>query len=399
MRKKILWVCIASFFLLVLNGCWSRKELNEMAFTVAMGFDKSDDHYMVSIQVVNPSGAASKKGGGNEAPIVTYSTEGTSVFEALRKTTTKSPRKLYLSHMRVIVISEEVAKEGIGKVLDFLSRDHDMRTDFFIVVTKDATAQEILKTLTLLEKVPANTMFASLESSSKAWAVTGEVTLDNLISDITNEGKEPVLTGIKLYGEKEIAGSKENVERIDKTAFLRYEGLAALKKDKLIGWLNEDESKGYNYIQNKVKSTVGYVSCPDGGSVTMEVIHTKSKVKGKAEKGKPKVEIQLQLEANVGEVQCSIDLTNEKTIRDLEMRSAEKIKDFMTQAIRKAQKKYKTDIFGFGNAIHRDNPKLWNKIKKDWDEEFVDMDVEVNVNFKIRGLGTISNSFLESIKE
>ncbi|WP_228552692.1 Ger(x)C family spore germination C-terminal domain-containing protein, partial [Paenibacillus polymyxa] len=70
-----------------------------------------------------------------------------------------------------------------------------------------------------------------------------------------------------------------------------------------------------------------------------------------------------------------------------------------TQVIRKAQKKYKTDIFGFGNAIHRDNPKLWNKIKKDWDEEFLDMDVEVNVDFKIRGLGTISNSFLESIKE
>lgn len=47
------------FGLLVLNlllaGCWDRRELNQLAITLAIGIDKVEDDYQVSAQVVVPS--------------------------------------------------------------------------------------------------------------------------------------------------------------------------------------------------------------------------------------------------------------------------------------------------------------------------------------------------------
>lgn len=66
-----------------------------------------------------------------------------------------------------------------------------------------------------------------------------------------------------------------------------------------------------------------------------------------------------------------------------------KIKEDIENTIRKVQEEYKSDIFGFGEAIHRSNPEMWNLLKKDWDDrEFPDLKVHTEVDVKIRRLGT-----------
>jgi spore germination protein KC len=66
--------------------------------------------------------------------------------------------------------------------------------------------------------------------------------------------------------------------------------------------------------------------------------------------------------------------------------------------IETAQKQYKSDIFGFGEAIHRSNPKEWKKIKEQWDEEFSEMTANVKVDVKLVHTGTVVDSFLEEIE-
>ncbi|MNN09369.1 Spore germination protein A3 precursor [compost metagenome] len=103
----------------------------------------------------------------------------------------------------------------------------------------------------------------------------------------------------------------------------------------------------------------------------------------------------------MGEVECSdLDLTKVSTIYDLQKRSEEKIAGVMESAIKKAQKSYKADIFGFGEAIHRSNPKAWKSLKQNWDNEyFPELPVTIKVDFKIRRLGTTGSSFLNEIKK
>lgn len=141
--------------LLLITGCWNRRELNDLALVVAMSIDKSGDQYMVTLQVVDAGEVSSKIGTSGRTPVITYSEKGKHVFEAIRKMTTETPRKLYFSHLQMLVISEDIAKEGISKSLEFLSRDHEVRKDFFVVIAKEEQAKSILENITSLEKIPA----------------------------------------------------------------------------------------------------------------------------------------------------------------------------------------------------------------------------------------------------
>ncbi|HPD01686.1 MAG TPA: Ger(x)C family spore germination C-terminal domain-containing protein, partial [Acetivibrio sp.] len=65
------------------------------------------------------------------------------------------------------------------------------------------------------------------------------------------------------------------------------------------------------------------------------------------------------------------------------------VKSLCEKALNKAQKELKTDIFGFGEEIHRKHPKLWKKLKKEWSNKFPDLPVNITVEVETKQLGGI----------
>ncbi|WP_277584403.1 Ger(x)C family spore germination protein [Psychrobacillus antarcticus] len=395
MKKQILILLIVSVFL---TGCWNRRELNELAITMAIGIDKVDDEYLVSAQVVVPSEVSMNAGKG-AAPVTLIQEKGKTVYEAIRKMTKSSPRKIYPGHLRTLIVGESLAEEGIGDALDLISRDWEVRSDFYVAVAKDSTAIEILNVQTTLEIIPANRIFNTLKVSEENWAATVGVTLDELMVDLLSDGKEAVLTGIMVTGNKEIGSSKENVATITPSAIIKFDDLAVFKDDKLVGYLTEDESRAYNDIIDHVKSTVGTVSCPEGGTIDIEVLSNKSKLKGKIKNGRPEVDINVQIEGNIGAIECSLNINKPDSIKTLEKLYEKEVENTINHSITSVQEKYETDIFGFGNAIHRSNPKEWKTLKKQWDEHFAKMTANVKVDVKILKTGTVNNSITEKWKD
>jgi spore germination protein KC len=55
------------------------------------------------------------------------------------------------------------------------------------------------------------------------------------------------------------------------------------------------------------------------------------------------------------------------------------IKDQILSALNKA-KDLDADVFGFGDAIHKHYTNRWKSIKKNWDEVFKHIHVEINVD-------------------
>ncbi len=70
----------------------------------------------------------------------------------------------------------------------------------------------------------------------------------------------------------------------------------------------------------------------------------------------------------------------------------------MEKAIKKAQK-LGADIFGFGEAVHRADPKYWNKVKNNWEELFKQLEPHLNIDAKVRGTGTLGDSVVNDMKE
>jgi spore germination protein KC len=397
---KMMKMLILTGLILLVTGCWNRRELNELSIAVAMGLDAvGKEDIIVSLQVVNPSEIASKQNGGaGGSPVSTFHIRGKSVFETVRRMITQENRRVYLAHLRMLVIGEELARRGIAEPIDFLSRDHEFRTDFFLVVAKDSRAEDVLKVLTPQEKIPANKLYSSLDTSEETWAGTSKVTLDVLLDNLASAGKTPVLTGILLKGSSNKGAKMDNLQTTQAETVLQYNGLAVFKRDKLLGWLNENESKGYHYVEGKVRSTVIANEC-QSGFTEVELIRTRAKVRGAVRRGEPAVDINVHAEGNLGDTGCKLDLSDPASIGRIERMTEEVIKEDINESIRTAQQHYRADIFGFGEAIRRAAPSRWKQWKTDWDSMFADLTVNTHVDVKIRSIGTINQPVKSRIRK
>ncbi|MCY9665774.1 Ger(x)C family spore germination protein [Paenibacillus alginolyticus] len=402
MLKRIFSILLL-FSFANLTGCWDRKELNELGIVTAIGIDKTKNQYELSIQLLNPGEIANKsKGGGNRASVTLYQENAETLFKALRKMSMIAPRTLYLSHLQMVVIGEEMAKDGIGDALDVLYRGYQTRPDFYLTIVKGSKARDVLKILLPVEKIPTQNLFSKLETSNKLWAATGTVKLDELINDIVSKGKDPVITAIEIIGDKKEGNKQENLQAIDVPTRLIYSGMAVFKKDKLVGWLNQEESKGFNYTQEKhVKKTFVQFPCPGGRKefAGVEILRTKTETKAKIDEGKPIIYVSFHAEGNIGEVQCqNVDLTDTKTIERFEKGAEQDIQSNLENVFKKAHT-LKTDVFGFGEIIERSNPKQWGKLAERWnDDGFMNASVHFKVKVKIKRVGTVTNSYLKEME-
>ncbi|MFD2880344.1 hypothetical protein ACFTAO_37435 [Paenibacillus rhizoplanae] len=103
--QQVLPVLLLVFSLAVLPGCWSSKELNELAVVMALGIDTAPQGYAVSAQVLNSGEARNNKGeSGKSLPVLTYKATGQTVPDALQHILSAAPHALYLSHIRVLVL-------------------------------------------------------------------------------------------------------------------------------------------------------------------------------------------------------------------------------------------------------------------------------------------------------
>lgn len=398
--RQLAMCLIIGMLIPLLAGCWDRNELNEISLVVGLGIDKVDNLYKVSVQLVNPARVAPKSGvSSNASPVVTFEESGKTLPEALRRMEVKAPRKLYYAHLRMIVLGEELARSGIGKPLDFISRNPQMRTDFFLIIAKNSYASEVLKIFSRMDPIPANNLYTTLEASDKLWAATGKTTLDKLIQELSKPGKSPTMTGVEIIGNKQVGESTANIEKIEPPALLRYSGMAIFKLDRMVGWIGEDETKALNYVQNSINQTVGFLSCPgDSGSISVDAVNISSHMKTQVKNGKPIIQVHLRVEENISDIECDVDITQKPVLDKLKEEGDQKLKKMITNAIHKVQKQYGTDIFGFGQLIHQKNPKIWSQYK-DWNEEFKQLEVHVEVDTVLRRMGTIVQSIEQQTKE
>ncbi|WP_199615164.1 Ger(x)C family spore germination protein [Paenibacillus alkalitolerans] len=403
MKKTCLLILCSVVAAAAVSGCWNRRELNDLAVTTAIGLDKGKgDNIILTDQLLHAEEISPVKGGGGgqRAPVFLIEETGVGVQQAARKMTMNVSKKIFVGHLQLLVIGEELARAGIVESLEHFTRDHEYRRDFYVIVAKGTTAKNILKVFTPFEAIPANKLRDSLESSANVWGASAAVKIDELLSMLIAKGREPVLTGVTVEGNTEQGAIKENVERIFVPANLEYTGLAVFKNDKLVGWLNQRESKGVNHVRGEVQSTTVAIACPGRDEeTTVELIRTNASTRTKLKRGNPVIQVNVSGEANISDAQCPIDLSKPDVIRDLEKLVNKAIKETIESSVKTMQKKYKSDIFGFGSAVERSHPKYWYKVENKWDDIFPEVRVNVAVDIKIREIYKTRRSLAERTKE
>ena len=271
-------------------------------------------------------------------------------------------------------------------VIDFLFRYPQTRNNFYLVLAKDKKASDILKVTTPIETFPSQNLAKNLEITDKLQGLTYTVDFTDFTKSLVSEGINPILPSVTIIGNSEEGNKEENVQQNEPSTYLKLDMLGLFKKDKFVAWANPNQSKGINIINNKIY-ILGVIIDYQNEKIVTEI--TEMKTDFKVENNK--VKITIGATGAIQEVNSNVDLYNLKTIEEIQNSDVEKIKEYVNDAINLA-KDNKTDIFGFGNYVYKNNPKKWNEIKDKWDDEiFPSLEVEIEVNLKLQAKGSINN--------
>ncbi|MEG1705468.1 MAG: Ger(x)C family spore germination protein [Clostridia bacterium] len=381
MKYRVLFIII---IMILTGGLDNYKELNDLAIVSAISIDKDEnDMYIVSAQILNSkkefSGTKSEGSGSN---ITVYESKAKTIQEALRNMTGESPKKLYISHMRVLLIDEKVAKEGISATMDFFLRDIKSNKEVLIVVTSEGTkASKLIKVLTPIETNPTKNLEDSIYSTFEYRGSTVKSLLNETISDLIENGIELVLPSVKLEGNAEKGESKDNIDNVTQVAKVLVGEIAYFNKDKLIGYLSKEDSISHNMMLNKIKNTIIETNINDIKSA-IQIIGFESSVKPKFINNNFEVDIEVNSNAGIAELSEKLNISNQKDIENIEIQIEKEIKKRLENYIDNVKNKYHSDIIGFGRMFNKYLNKEYTKVKDVFYEKYF-KNIKCNINVKV----------------
>ncbi|HEX3012418.1 MAG TPA: Ger(x)C family spore germination protein [Syntrophomonadaceae bacterium] len=378
MRKFIVLMLIL-LLLPTLSGCWDAEEINELGFVLSVALDKADDGYKVTAQIAKPETYSKTPSGRSQTekakPFWVVSATGKSIFEAIRNMSNTAPRRIFWAHIKVIIIGEKLARSDIHEILDFFTRNPELRLRTLVAVTP-GEASKILEVVPMMEKDPATDLERLIENRS----LSGKgyrIMLKNFLEDYLDPNANPVASKIQL--------SKE-----EGSPALELNGAAVFRKGKMAGWLDGKNTRGLLWIKNDIKSSVMVINCPfDGQPITLEIKEGKTSFQSSIDNGIPYYQIKVKATGNLVEQGCATDFTDQKAIKALEGTLESAIRSDIQSTLTTAQN-LELDFLGFNEVLHRQHKADWQQLSKNWPEAFSEAAFKIDVKANIPSLSVLA---------
>ncbi|WP_335391145.1 Ger(x)C family spore germination protein [Neobacillus drentensis] len=372
--------------LLVLSGCKTgKRELSDLALVMAVGLDKGSKAETIKItaQIARPADARGQTGapsGQTGDPIWSASAEGETIFEAIRNLSTFSSRRVFWAHNLIIVINEDLAKEGIRNIIDFFTRNPELRMRTWVVVTPDKASQ-VVSTMTGLEVVPGEALDKLFRYTSISVQAPRTQMID-LQAAYLSESTQPILARVHLIN-RGVSNKKPGQAGAYKQVELSGAGI--FKGDKLMGYIKPIEVRAMIPFIEPLDTGVLALSCPGDKhkKVTVELKSQKFTVTPTYKNNKPFFRVSYQTKASMIEAACPFSLEERGKVKALEKKIEKEKKKEFENIVRMAKSKYKSDFLEFGRTFNNKYPIEWRKIGPNWETVFPTVVVKVDTKAKI----------------
>lgn len=393
MLKRISLTLAMLLSLLPLAGCWDRTELEQRGFVTGIAIDEGGDRddkanhggrlpLRVTFQEVIPAGL--KQTGQSDGSLAgdTYfnlTLEGSSILSIITKLSAMTSRTPFFEHLKIVVISEKVARTefGFANMLDFFLRNNDARRNVAVMIAK-GEAKKVLDTLPQGEKTPV-IFIQSISKNQESFRMVPETRIGDIHENLLKKQSFTVQVAT------------------EKSRFISLDGAAVMTavQNKLAGFLDDAETKGYNFIRKGILSGVIEVSVGDSLIVyKIEKIKRRIKV-DKRDPAHIRFTIEIDVEGDILEAYERLNYLDDATLQQLQEHLRKAILQLTGKTIKKSQKVFKKDILGLGSHLEEWHPKLWKSLKDEWDtgvNHYAKSDIEVIVRPHIRRIGSINNS-------
>ncbi len=364
-----------------------------MALVMAVGVDKGKEpgRLLVTVQIARPS--ASHKGQGGSAagdqlgPVYTASAEGDSIFAAIRNLAQFTSRRIMWAHNNAVFVGEELAREDITPVVDFFTRNQELRMRTWMVVARGARAETLVAAKTGMEPIPANTISALFRY--------GQLPGESVRTDVASVAEaflaadtEPVISAMSLRPEALPEGDRQGDKGGRDQVQLR--GTAVFRHNRLVGFVDTDAGRGLLWLRGEMRNAVVSIPCPDRGGkkITIEIRTPTSKVSSTIRAGKPEFFVQAKADGILMEQDCSTPRMGMQQLEEYaETEFARRIEENVRAALRALQGELRADAAKFGHQVHAEHPEWWAANKERWRDLFPTVKVTVAVTVDVPKMG------------
>lgn len=388
--KKIILLFLLIF---LCTGC-DYKELSDYAIITGIGFDKEDNNYKVSLMIANASNLqSSSKEGDSTTTVITGI--GKTISDAIKDCEKIIPKDIYLGHLNTAIINEEIAKTSIYPILEYLTRNPESIRKVYLIISKDTKSENILKTLSPLENFPAESIVTNIKNASKNLGIVTDTLLSEFISNTINNGIENTVSTIILKGNKP-ASNLDDLKETEVKSELKLDNLAIFKDYKLIKYVDENISKGINIINNKIEKLEFTIPCYENldNYIVAKIDNIKTKIEIINDKT---FYFKIQSSGSINETNCKLDLEDENVINNINNSVNSYVYDIINNSLKEI-KKSKSDIFGLGNLLYKENPKYFKSINN-WNENLENIDYKIKIDINMKSKGSLKNTIKETKNE
>lgn len=415
MRRKVLVIIAVILILTFCTGCYDANEIGDLTYVSILGIERGvSDRLRITFKLQKFSqegGGSSQKGTGandQNADKDTLTIDASSLLTAVAAANTNLSKLLNFMHLKMIVISEELAKEGgIGEFVTPLIRYRQIRRSTKVAICK-GTAQEFVNTM---QPYSGNLMAQTIEEMVKNSKRTGyfpDVSLNDVYSNLksycesamviygaVNKGANFIGEGDKYSGATKIQGDYYAGDA-PKTQGQDFEflGSVLLDGDKMVGKLTGFETQMILMIRGDINRAVFAMPDPYAQEliIPIEVKEFESPIFSMDLSGdKPKINVKLGLEGNITVVQSKYNYESPELKKVVEKEFEEYIKKGIERVFSKC-KVFKTDVFEFGNRASMQFLTIPEWEEYNWLTKFPESELKVDVNFIVRRTGKMIKS-------
>lgn len=365
---------------LLLSGCWSHSEPEQLAPIDVAAYDvlpSGEVRWTVEMpRAVETGAAAIRQGGAGGRPAVLAQGTGATPSEAEQQLARLVGRQLFWSHTDFFLIGEQAAQQGIGPLLDFLSRRYRVRRNSLLFVARGPAADLLTRVDPGLEETAAD-LLRNLTRAVRPLGIRA-VDANSFLRRRDEPGVDPVTPALAARpAERGVVPAPA--------------GLAAFRGDRLAAILPEDAAMGVYWLRGEVGTVDMSLPCPgpapEGRRMAVRVFRAGSRVSVAPGALSATVRFRVTAAGELLEWDCGRAITMD-VVAAIEQAVADHIRQQALRALDLARA-HGVDPVGLGLHLYRRDPGLWAALGGDGSRPLPGLTPEVTVQFVLRGTGLL----------
>lgn len=358
--------------LLFCNGCYNHVEIDDSIGVVAHGLDISPDgkRLVSTAQFALPSPAQAAQ----QAPkFLLRSAQAPSFTMADREIARTVPRTLVWSLAETYVIGDTIARQDITLFLDHLARTQTVREGAVLFLAYNSTPHAVLSTKAPPADCSGLALAKMIRAQEDQTGLYSPVTIQEFLQKVSSPGIEPVLPQVMI-------------EDIGGQARLKISGLAAFQGRRMVGSLDEPESRGFHFMKSSARGGLFVVNLPGEagpGRHTLELLQAQATIEPIIKQDQITMKIVITADGNLYELHSSDSINDLEQMKLLEEQADKVIRSDVEACIYKAQS-LQSDILGWGLKIQSRDQDLWSTLADNWPAQFAALPYDIEVDYKLR---------------